>query len=66
MLDHVLPRAVVPELAAKLYNLEAVATKVNLEKSAKVGSRELLLARRWNEEGLLSAAGLEAIEAVAR
>ena len=42
MLDHVLPRAVVPELAAKFYNLEAVAAKVNLEKSAKVGLRELL------------------------
>lgn len=66
MLDHVLPRAVVPELAARFYNLEAVAAKVNLEKSAKVGSRELLLARRWQAEGLLSAEGLEAIEAVAK
>ena len=66
MLDHVLPRTVVPELAARFYNLEAVAAKVNLQKSAKIGSRELLLARRWKEQGLLSAGGLQAIEAVAK
>lgn len=66
MLDHVLPRAIVPELAARFYNLEAVAAKVNLQKSAKIGNRELLLARRWKDDGLLSAEGLQAIEAVAR
>lgn len=66
MLDHVLPRSVVPELAARFYNLEAVSAKVNLQKSAKVGGRELLLARRWCAEGLLSAEGLHAIEAVAK
>lgn len=66
MLDHVLPRAVVPELAARFYNLEAVPAKVNLAKSAKIGVRELLLARYWNSEGLLSAAGLDAVESVAR
>ena len=40
-LDHVLPRAVVPELAARFYNLEAIPAKANLAKSAKVGQREL-------------------------
>jgi hypothetical protein len=62
-LDHVLPRAVVPKLAARFYNLEAIAAKANLAKSAKIGQRELDLARRWQREGLLSAAGLAAVEA---
>jgi len=61
-LDHVLPRAVVPELAARFYNLEAIPAKANLKKSAKISKRELELARRWQKEGLLSAQGLKAIE----
>ena len=61
-LDHVLPRAIVPELAARFYNLEALPAKVNGAKSAKITGRELNLARRWNREGLLSADGLAAVE----
>lgn len=61
-LDHVLPRAVVPELAARFYNLEAIPARQNLQKSADIGKRELDLARRWHREGLLSAAGLQAAE----
>lgn len=45
-LDHVLPRAVVPELAARFYNLEAIPDRANLQKSDKIGQRELELARR--------------------
>jgi hypothetical protein len=62
-LDHVLPRAVVPELAARFYNLEAIPSRLNLAKSAKIADRELALARRWNREGLLSGNGLKAVEA---
>lgn len=65
-LDHVLPRSVVPELAARFYNLEAIPAKANLAKSAKIGQRELDLARRWQKAGLLSAAGLAAVEAAAK
>ena len=61
-LDHVLPFAVVPELAARFYNLEAIPSKENLRKSAKITAREFTLAKRWNREGLLSAEGLEAVE----
>ncbi len=61
-LDHVLPRAVVPELAARFYNLEAIPAKENLKKSSKITEREISLARRWQKEGLLSAAGLAAVE----
>ncbi len=64
-LDHVLPRSIVPELAARFYNLEAIGASANLAKSAKITERELALARRWHREGLLSTAGLEAVEAVA-
>ena len=62
-LDHILPRSVVPELAARFFNLEALPARVNLEKSDKIGKRELDLARRWNRSGLLSAPGLLAVEA---
>ena len=61
-LDHVLPRAVVLELAARFYNLEALPSAVNRKKSAKITEREVTLARRWNRDGLLSAAGLRAVE----
>lgn len=52
---HVLPRAVGPELAARFYNLEAVPSRLNLAKSAKIGKREQDPARQWNREGMLSA-----------
>lgn len=62
-LDHILPRAVVPELAARFFNLEALPARENLAKSAKIGKREVVLARQWNHEGLLSDLGLRAAEA---
>ncbi|MES2924014.1 MAG: hypothetical protein V4819_20850 [Verrucomicrobiota bacterium] len=55
-----------PELAALFYNLEALVAGMNLAKSAKITQREVLLARRWKRDGLLSAAGLAAVEAAAR
>ncbi len=65
-LDHVLPVSVVPELAARFYNLEAMPARKNLAKSAKITQRELDLANRWYRDGLLSAAGLAAVERAAR
>ena len=65
-LDHVLPRAVVPELDACFYNLEILAAKVNRAKSAKITEREVAIARRWRKQGLLSDAGLVAVERAAR
>ncbi len=55
-----------PELAARLSNLEAMPAKLNLAKSAKITERELALARQWSRDGLLSAAGLAVAEIVAR
>jgi hypothetical protein len=65
-LDHVLPRSIVPELAARFYNLEIIPSRKNLAKSNRIGQRELDLARRWKREGLISAAGLAACEAAAK
>jgi hypothetical protein len=64
--DHVLPRSVVPELAARFYNLEPLPARENRVKSAGVTAREVALARRWNRDGLLSAAGLAAVDRAAR
>lgn len=64
-LDHVLPRAIVPELEARFYNLEAIPARQNLAKSANLTEREINLARRWHREGLLSAEGLARIEQAA-
>jgi hypothetical protein len=60
-LDHVLPVAIVPELKAAVFNLEALPAKVNRAKSADITQRELALARRWRGEGLLSEDGLRAV-----
>jgi hypothetical protein len=65
-LDHILPRSVVPELAARFFNLEALPARVNLAKSDRIGKQELVLARQWNREGLLSAPGLRAVEVVVK
>ena len=61
-IDHVLPRSIVPELAARFYNLEAIPAKKNLLKSANITEREINLARRWHREKLLSLNGLRAVE----
>ena len=63
-MDHVLPRSIVPELDACFYNLEILPSKVNGKKSASITEREVTIARRWNHTGLLSDAGLRAVEAV--
>lgn len=65
-LDHIVPVSVTPELAAKFYDLDAISERENEAKGAKITQRELDFARRWNREGLLSAAGLAAVEAAAK
>ena len=63
-LDHILPVHITPELAARFYDLDAISDRENEAKGSKITKRELDLARRWNREGLLSAAGLAAVESV--
>jgi hypothetical protein len=59
--DHIIPRAVVPELDEKLFNLEFMPESVNRKKSAVIGQRQRTLAMEWNEAGMLSKIGLKAI-----
>jgi hypothetical protein len=61
--DHIIPRAVAPELDYKLYNLEFMPGRMNREKSAKIGQRQVALARQWAAQGLLSQRGLAAVMA---
>ena len=62
-LDHILPVSIVPELASRFFNLSAMSEQENRTKGAKITEREVAIARRWNRAGLLSDAGLRAVEA---
>ena len=65
--DHIIPRSVCEELDNCLFNLEMMPLTLNQRKSAKVGQRQIDLARRWHKQGLLSKAGLgEVLEATKR
>jgi hypothetical protein len=59
--DHIIPRAVAPELDNALYNLEFMPLTLNQRKAAKVTQRQIDLARRWSAAGLLSDVGLQAV-----
>jgi hypothetical protein len=59
--DHIIPRAIVPELDNCIANLELMPLRVNESKNAKIGSRQRSLAKQLNEAGLLSYAGLKAV-----
>jgi hypothetical protein len=59
--DHIIPRSVTPELDNTLCNLEMMPLTLNQRKSAKIGQRQIDLARRWNQDGLLSDEGLKAV-----
>ncbi|MDB4806019.1 hypothetical protein OAG84_03420 [Akkermansiaceae bacterium] len=59
--DHIIPRSVCPELDNALYNLEMMPLTLNQKKSAKIGQRQIDLAKRWNADGLLSDEGLKAV-----
>jgi len=56
--DHVLPRAVVPELDNVLANLELMPTQMNRNKSDKLQPRTLEMARRFVAAGLLDPASV--------
>ncbi len=59
--DDTIPRSVTPELDNTLFNLEMLPLTLTQKKSAKVGQRQLDLAKRWHQAGLLKKAGLEAV-----
>ncbi len=61
-MDHIIPRAVCPELDNVIANLELMPLRMNESKNAKVGERQLSLAKKFRAAGLLTPAGLEKVE----
>jgi hypothetical protein len=63
-IDHIIPRAVAPELDNCIANLELLPLRVNESKNDKIGDRQLALAKRFHAAGLLSEAGFERLQGV--
>ncbi len=61
--DHIIPRAVTPELDNVIANLELMPAGLNSAKGKKLGDRQRSLAAKLYGAGLLSRQGLTAIEA---
>ena len=59
--DHIVPRAVAPELDNVVANLEFMPLMLNQSKNDKVGARQLDVARKLHAAGLLSDAGLQRV-----
>lgn len=64
--DHIVPFAVAPELGNVMGNLELMPQRMNAAKGARVGERQVSHARKLHKAGLLSEAGLRAVEAAVR
>jgi hypothetical protein len=62
-IDHIVPRAVAPELDNCIANLELLPLRVNESKNDKIGDRQRDMANKFHAAGLLSIAGLKAVEA---
>lgn len=56
--DHIIPRAVCPELDNVIANLELMPQRMNERKGSKVGARQRDLAGKLHKAGLLSDGGL--------
>ena len=59
--DHIIPRAVCPELDNVIANLELMPLRMNESKNDKIGARQLDLAKKLHTAGLLSAEGKQKI-----
>lgn len=59
--DHIIPRAVAPELDNVIANLELMPLGLNQGKSDSVTERQTDLARKFHAAGLLSADGLQRV-----
>lgn len=63
--DHIVPRAVVPELDNVIANLEFMPLKLNESKNDRVGERQVDVARKLHAAGLLGDSGLQRVLAAA-
>lgn len=59
--DHIVPRAVVPELDNVIANLELLPLRLNEQKNDKIGDRQRATAKKLYQAGLLSRKGLETV-----
>jgi len=59
--DHIIPRAVVPELDNVIANLELMPLRMNEGKRDKIGDRQRSLARQLHAAGLLSEKGFQSV-----
>ena len=59
--DHIIPRAVVPELDNVIANLELMPLRMNEGKNAKIGERQRSLAKQLHAARLLSEQGFRAV-----
>ena len=64
--DHIIPRAVAPELDNVIANLELMPLSVNQKKNDKIGDRQISLAKAFHDAGLLSDAGFQRVMAAKR
>ncbi|MBE7158536.1 MAG: hypothetical protein INR62_08915 [Rhodospirillales bacterium] len=64
--DHIVPLAVVWNLGNELANLELLPASLNRGKSAKVGERQLDLARKFQNAGLITEEELAAVKVAFR
>jgi len=64
--DHVIPRAVCPELQNQVMNLELLPAKLNRAKSDKVTERAKVFAKELYNAKLLSEAGWNSVESINR
>ena len=55
--DHIIPRAVVPELDNVIANLELMPLRLNQSKNDKIGDRQKDLAGKLHAAGLLADPG---------
>ena len=60
--DHIIPRAVCPELDNVIANLELMPLRMNESKNDKIGARQLALAKKLHSAGLLSSEGKQKID----
>ena len=59
--DHIIPRAVCPELDNVIANLELMPERMNSRKRDAVGKRQIALARSLHHAGLLTDTGLKKV-----
>lgn len=64
-IDHIIPYSVAPEIGNELANLEMLPKSVNRQKSDRVTSRQLSLAQKLLDAGLLSRESFERVTAAA-